>query len=676
MDSFSVISLTSLGTTISHRALSSAEELNELIGNLDPQHASIPRLSTFSAALHQLHLQVAQLQSALDDSTAISLRLQTHLSQCLSSCDGITAGLNKQVMRLQPGTLPLLDETFLVVQNHALVGYSQLFAFFVKLLSVREKETQDAVLDSAEGTMIFEQVYDSSRKASQARDILLQEGHSSAAASSSEGPLLGDGSEPPPYEPAGSCSHRPPAAGSSSSASNFSKGMSSLTSSFKAMTSNLWAKPDPLATAFCQAALRGDVQQMSGFVGQGANINGRNAEGNTPLSCAILGNKEDGVRFLLGAGADITSQTGSKLPPLFLAASVGSIEVAKLLISKGAEVNQKNWSGQAFFTDVIGTENLKGIQVLLEHGANPNTTNLSGRPVIAQGVKKNNLELVRLLLQYGADAGGYDLSGNSMVALAAGQENLEMVRLLLSHGASAIGRVLTGNTVLIDSINKRRMEIATLLLAHGADASARDLYGNPILVAVLKDGKLSESDKLETVRLLLSHGASPNVSDSAWSVPAICTAMETGSSELVGLMLQHGAPTDKKMKTGETLLLYAMDHGRTDQVRALLDHGADPNATDKKGRTPLMQAISKGDLDLIKKLQQHGADINLGGCISPVELAGAMNNPDVLRVLGMDAPSVFRSQARQGSVHVSTDEAGPARSQSPPPGYDRAVGKR
>ncbi|KPM40844.1 hypothetical protein AK830_g5735 [Neonectria ditissima] len=667
MDSFSVISLTSLGATISHRALSNAEELNELIATLDPQHASIPRLSTFSAALHSLHLQVSQLQSALDDSTAISLQLQTHLSQCLSSCDGILAGLSKQILRLEINTLPLLDETFFEVQNRALVAYSQLFAFFVKLLSVRERETQDAVLDAAEGTMALEQVYVSSQKAAQARDILLRGGQSPTTASSSKVPFLNDGSEPPPYEPAGSGSHRPATARRSSSL-NFSKGMSSLTSSFKAMTSNLWAKPDPLATAFCQAALRGDVQQMSGFVAQGANINGRNGEGNTPLSCAILANKEDGVRFLLGAGADITSQTGSKLPPLFLAASVGSIGVAKLLIGKGAEVTQRNTSGQSFFTDVVASENIQGIQLLLEHGANPNTTNLYGRPVIAQGVKRNNLELVRLLLQYGAEAGGYDASGNSMIALAASQENVEMVRLLLSHGASAIGRVLSGSTVLVDSINKRRIEIASLLLEHGADANARDLYANPILVAVIKDGKLPESDKLETVRLLLSHGATPNVSDSAWSMPAICRAMETGSSALVKLLLQHGAPTDKKMKSGETLLLYAMDHGKTDQVWALLDHGADANATDKKGRTPLMQAIAKGDLDLVKKLQQHGADINLGGCISPVELAGAMNNPELLKVLGMDAPSVFRSQARQGS-------SGPVRSQSPPPGYDRAVGK-
>ncbi|KAH6895887.1 ankyrin repeat-containing domain protein [Thelonectria olida] len=673
MDGFSVISLTALGSTIANRALSSAEELNELIATLGSHHGSISHLSTFSSLLHKLHQHVVQLETALNGASVISLRLQTDLSQCLGSCDGIMAVLNKQVMRLQPENVAQLDETFLAVQGHTLEAYCQLFDFFVKLLSMLDKDAQDQLLDATESAAVREQVHLSSQTASQTGDIL-SGGEPKSLASSSKGPLPGHGMEPPPYDSAGSSSS-PPVAGPSSSSSGFAKGMSSLTHSLKAMTANLWSKPDPLATAFCQAALRGDIQQMSGFLAQGANINGRNGEGNTPLGCAILANKDEAVQFLLAAGADKTSNS-SKLPPLFLAASVGSVKVVQLLISQGADVHQKSWTGQAYFVDVVESGNMEGIQMLLTYGASANTKNLSGRPILAQTVKKGNIDLTKLLLQHGADPNSNDISGNPMLAIAASNDNVEMVRLLLSYGAVASARLLTGNTALVDAINRRRIEIATLLLDHGADANAKDLFGNPIIVAIVKDSKLPIPDKAAISRLLLSHGANPNVADAAWSIYAICYAMETGSTELVKLLLSHGATTDKKMHTGETLLLYALDNGKIDQAKALVEHGADPNAADKKGRTPLMQAISKGNVPLIKMLRTHGADVNLGGCVSPSDLASVMKNPEIFKALGIKVKAPSRAaedraaqEAEAAEAEAAAESSRSGRPQSPPPGY-------
>lgn len=132
-DGFSVISLTSLGSTVSHRVLSSAEELNELNGTLEIQDE---RLVSFSSRLYQLHQHVGYLEAALNDASAISGRFQTTLSQSLGSCDVVSTVLNKQVMRLQAETLPLLDEVFLMVYSDVLLAYTRLFAFFVKVLSL------------------------------------------------------------------------------------------------------------------------------------------------------------------------------------------------------------------------------------------------------------------------------------------------------------------------------------------------------------------------------------------------------------------------------------------------------------------------------------------------------------------------------------------------------------
>ncbi|KAF9765323.1 hypothetical protein IL306_002410 [Fusarium sp. DS 682] len=650
-DGFSVISLTSLGSSISHRVLSSAEELNELNTTLE---APDDRLSSVATRLYQLHQHVGVLEAALNGASAISGRLQTTISHGLGSCDVVATVLNKQVMRLQAETLPLLDEVFLVVYSDAVVAFTRQFAFFAKVLSLTSRDEQDSTLDGKSGREVFDHVNRACQKASQTKDILFTAASQNESyASSSKGPLPGD-IEPPPYEPAQASSAQSP-----SGSSGFAKGLSSLTNSFKAMTAGLWPKPDPLSTALCQAALRGDVQQMSGLLAQGANINGRNGEGNSPLSCAILANQENAVRFLLGAGAD-TNGKDMKMPPVFLAASVGSIGVARMLINQGAwNVNAASWSGQSYFVDVCNSENLEGIQLLLENGAKPNTTNTSGRPVLAQAVKKGNIELVRMLLRHGANPDTSDLSGNSLLSIAASQDRMDMMKLLLESGTNASAKNLSGLSVLADAIGKRKLDMAELLLNHGANASAKDLVGHPILVIALRDSKLSQNDKVRAVRMLLDHGASPNVSDGTWGVAAICFAMETGNTDLVRMMLAAGSNTKKKMSSGETLLLYAIDNGKRDQAKLLLEAGADANAADKKGRTPLMQAISRRDTELIKILKAHGADMNVGGCISPAELAQSMGDLEILQILGFG----------------SSSQRGPARAHSPPPGYDAAMGK-
>lgn len=380
MDGFSVISLTSLTSTISNRALSAVEDLDDLTSTLEPHHAAAvaaARLSTSSALLRDLDRHAAQLETALHGASAISQRLQTDLTRSLGACDGLVAGLSKQVSGLQAHNVARVDAGVLGVQGGALEAYCRLFELFVKMLCLyvlsaycvmpglivvcrSDKDAQDGVLDSVEGRTVLEQACLASEKASQG-DLLLS-GRDYGIGASSRGPS-DTTIEPPPYENAASSSSPTPTpAPTSSSSSGFAKGMSSLTNSLKAMTASLWPKPDPLATAFCQAALRGDVQQMSGFLAQGANINGRNGESNTPLGCAILANQVDAVQFLLAAGADTAASSGSsKLPPLFLAASAGSGEVVKLLLARGADVNQKSWTGQPYFVEVAEGEMLRAL---------------------------------------------------------------------------------------------------------------------------------------------------------------------------------------------------------------------------------------------------------------------------------------------------------------------------
>lgn len=134
MDGFSVLSLTSLCTTITHRLISSVEELNDLFARLDTKYAPRHPLSVFTQGLQQLNEQTAELEESLKNARAISTRLQTLLSQSLGACDLTTATVNKQVMRIQPDTIHTLDEMFLIVYNSVISSYYRLFSLFSTLL--------------------------------------------------------------------------------------------------------------------------------------------------------------------------------------------------------------------------------------------------------------------------------------------------------------------------------------------------------------------------------------------------------------------------------------------------------------------------------------------------------------------------------------------------------------
>ena len=178
-------------------------------------------------------------------------------------------------------------------------------------------------------------------------------------------------------------------------------------------------------------------------------------------------------------------------------------------------------------------------------------------------------------------------------------------------------------------------------------------------------------DKIDLVRALLMQGADKDATDNTWHMPAICHAMELGNTEILGLLLRHNAKTKKKMRSGETLLLWAIDRGKTEQAKMLLNHAADPNAPDKKGRTPLMQAIVRQDLELIASLKQHGADINLGGLISPADLAGWVGRPEIFGLLGLAVPPAPSPQTGPATAGSSR----PDRASSPPPNYNAVTGK-
>ncbi|XP_062144830.1 protein VAPYRIN-LIKE-like [Alnus glutinosa] len=88
-----------------------------------------------------------------------------------------------------------------------------------------------------------------------------------------------------------------------------------------------------------RAARVGDIQGMKSCLAQGANVNGKDMNGWTPLHRAAFKGRIECVNLLLDHGAQVDVVDDAGYTPLQCAAEAGQVQVASLLIAHGAKAN-------------------------------------------------------------------------------------------------------------------------------------------------------------------------------------------------------------------------------------------------------------------------------------------------------------------------------------------------
>lgn len=144
------------------------------------------------------------------------------------------------------------------------------------------------------------------------------------------------------------------------------------------------------------------------------------------------------------------------------------------------------------------------------------------------------------------------------------------------------------------------------------------------------DSKYADALKngdLVSLEMMLT-GFDANIRDPQTGRIALSIAAETGNSQIAELLLKNGADVNNRqysisgkptrptfqqeaiVLSGRTPLHWAIAKKHTDIVKLLLQHGANPNARNSAGRTVLQEACYTNHPESAELLLQSGADIN------------------------------------------------------------------
>ncbi len=178
----------------------------------------------------------------------------------------------------------------------------------------------------------------------------------------------------------------------------------------------------------------------------------------------------------------------------------------------------------------------------------------------------------------------------------------EVEKLLSSRFVDMETRDSSGDTALLIAARMNQLEMFDLLLRYGektnlVDRNKRDILNLSVRIS-----------NPELAKRAIKAGINTHTFTPRYQGSALIFASHKGEVEIVGALVDAGAPVNRVNNLGWTAMLEAVilgDGSRAyvDIVRRLLAAGADRTIADNDGNTPLDHARNKGHEEILRLLQ-------------------------------------------------------------------------
>ncbi len=379
-----------------------------------------------------------------------------------------------------------------------------------------------------------------------------------------------------------------------------------------------------------------DADMVSLLLDHGADPLQPDRTGESPLILAARSGSLDIVSALLEHGAQPDAREPNfDQTPLMVAVRAGAADVVQLLLSRKVDVNAQSKPGAVPDFRLPGSNaGSKGVGIV--RGGWPERGERSpiggAKTSLLYATRSGNLELTRILIEAGADIEQADANGITPL----------------------LNAVLNATVETLDRPEAQHIAVANYLIEQGANINISDWYGEtPLRAAVdLRNLEVNGSDKnngidrvaaLDLMRTLLEKGADPNartkekqpehrfitrLGDLSWvdftgQTPFLRAAL-AGDVTAMRLLLEHGADPNIATDSGTTPLMAAAgvnwvfnqtyDEGQESLLEAVkLAHslGNDVNTVNSMGLTAVHGAANRGSDEIIRWLAANGAKLDV-----------------------------------------------------------------
>lgn len=344
------------------------------------------------------------------------------------------------------------------------------------------------------------------------------------------------------------------------------------------------------------------------FLNNNASIDINGERDNNLLYLALNSGNTDIVRMILERGAEIVEVNRGRYNTLHRAVFLELVDIIRVLLEHGANLDIRN---SKFHTPLMALCKkfyvmAETVKFLLENNANVNAKDREQRTALHWAVNSNNSDIVKLLLNYSAEIDAADNNHQTPLFWASTYGHEEIVKVLLTGGADMDARDSFGKSPLHAAASKNHLEVAKLLLINSANVNALNRYKCSPLYFAAEDGYPN------MITLLVEHGANLNQADERGRTPLFMSCYKGHLKAVEQLLNLSDVQIALKVRNSDrqTVLHAASMRNHTEIIKILLTHGAEVDAVDIDRNTPLILAVIKGYKQVALILLDNGASVN------------------------------------------------------------------